>query len=118
VTLPQAVATATSRLDAAELYAARVDPVTRRYDTTWATIAASPSGALATGSATVPDARADLVGVYAARTVPEDSYALVTGETPDDYDYVLPLTIALGVFTALFAWAFARAIRRDWLPAK
>jgi hypothetical protein len=118
VTLPQAVATATTRLDDAKLYAARVDPVTRHYDTTWATIAGSPSGALATGSAAVPDARADLVGVYVARSVPEDAYAVITGETPDDYDYVLPLTIALGVFTALFGWAFVRAIRRDWLPAK
>jgi hypothetical protein len=118
VTLPDAVAVATSRLDAAMLYAARVDPVTRRYDTTWATIAASPAGALATGSASVPDANTDLVGVYVARSVPDDAYALTTGETPDDYDYVWPLTIALGVFAAVFAWGFARAIRRDWLPAK
>ncbi len=66
----------------------------------------------------MPEAQVDLAGLYVARDVPADASALITGEEPDDASYAWPVTIALGVFTLLFGWAFAIAIRRDWLRPK
>jgi hypothetical protein len=116
--MPDAVATATARLADAKLYATRVDPVTRHHEMTWAMLAASPPGAFAADGGAIPEAQVDLVGVFVTRTVPDDAYALITGEEPDDYDYVLPISIALGAFALLFAWGFVHAVRRDWLVAK
>jgi hypothetical protein len=115
-----AVASTTSKLDAAQLFAARVEPVTRHYQATWQTIAASPAGTFAvTGAAeaSVPEDRVELAGIYAARDMPDGAYALITGEDPDDASYAWPVTIALGLFTLLFGWAFVIAVRRDWLSS-
>ena len=109
VATPGAVAALKSKLEAAQLWAARVDPVTHHVETTWGTLqSAAPAGF----------AQADLVGLYVARDVPTDAYALITDEHPADYWYVTPVTVVLGIIALLFAWAFARAIRRDVWPAR
>ena len=65
-----------------------------------------------------PTPQLDLVGLYVERSIPSDAYALITGERPEDYWYVLPITIALGVIGLVFAWALVRAVKRDLLPAR
>ena len=52
------------------------------------------------------------------RGIPSDAYALITGEHPEDYWYVLPVTILLAAIGLLFAWALVRAVKRDLLPAR
>lgn len=116
VALP--VAQVTSLLESAGLWAARVEPVTRHLETTWGQLRALMSagaGRLAFATASVPDAQLDLVGLYVAHPIPADAYVVVTGELPDDYWYVLPVTIALAILFLVFTWAFVRAVRRDLL---
>ena len=110
--------TAAAKLEAAKLWGARPEPVTRHYQTTWTALRASPPGALALGPKLLPDAQIELVGLYASRGVPEGAYAVVTGELPDDYWYVLPITLALVASFLGFAWVMVGAIRRDVLPVR
>src|SRR5262249_34868978 len=100
----------TTRLENARLWAARVEPGTRHHQTTWATLRRSPPAGLDVGSATLPDDQIELIGLHVARGIPRDAYAIVTGESPDDYWYVMPITIALAAGALLFAWALIRAI--------
>jgi hypothetical protein len=118
VTAPDAVAATTAKLAAANLFAATADVVTRHHETTWGALRASPAAAFAVDGATIPDAQIDLVGLYVARGIPSDAYALIDGENPDDYWYVLPVSIGLGVVGLLFAWALVRAVRRDLLSPR
>jgi hypothetical protein len=108
---------AQKKLQAAELWAARVEPVKRHRAGTWGDLKKSGADGLALGGAVTPDAQVDLVGIYVQRPIPDDAYALLTTESPKDYWYVLPITIALAVIGLLFAWALVRAIRRDLLPS-
>lgn len=117
-TVAAPVAITTTRLQNAALWAARVEPVTRHYQTTWATLRKSPPAGLDVGGATLPDDQIDLIGLYVARGIPADAYALITGESPDDYWYVMPITVALAVILLVFTWALVRAVRRDLLPAR
>ena len=142
------VATTTARLEGAGLWAARVEPVTRHYQTTWGALrrsyrciasravaeaAETRAGAdgsagvagdlgrrsvLDVGGSVLPDAQIELVGLYVARGIPGDAYALVTGELPDDYWYIPWVTVALAAIALVFAWALVRAIRRDFLPVR
>ena len=115
VAMPNAVETAKTKLDAAGLVAGRVDPVTHHYDTTWGALKASgPAGFTATGT-TVPDAQVDLVGLYVVRSIPSDAWAVIVGEQPQDYWYVLPVAILVALIGLLFAWALVRAVKRDFL---
>ena len=116
--MPDAVATIGKKLEDANLWAARVDPVTRHYQTTWGAIAKASATGYVVDGVTIPDAQLDLVGLYVARGIPDDAYVLLDGERPDDYWYVLPITVGLGVIGLLFAWALARAVRRDLLPPR
>lgn len=118
VAMPGAVATLTTKLEAAKVWGARVDPVTRHYDTTWGALKGSGPAGFTVGGATVPDAQLDLVGLYVNRSIPEGAYALILGEHPQDYWYVLPVTIIVAVIGLLFAWALVRAVKRDLLPAR
>lgn len=111
-------AATTSRLEHAGLWAARVEPITRHHQTTWATLRRSSPAGLVLGGAVVPDDQIDLVGLYVVRGIPADAYAVVAGEVPEDYWYVMPITVALGVLLLVFAWAGVRAIRRDLMPAR
>lgn len=96
------------RLETAKLWAARVEPVTRHYDLTWNELRT-------TG---LPQADLDLVGFYVTRPIPGDAYALLIGEKPQDYWYVLPITVVLALIGLLFAWALVRAVRRDLVPTR
>jgi hypothetical protein len=108
----------TKKLEAAELYAARVEAVTLHRAGTWGELKKSGADAFTLGGATTPDAQVDIVGVFVTQPVPDDAYALVTGELPKDYWYVLPITIGLVLIGLLFGWALVRAVRRDLLPAR
>jgi len=112
------VATTTAKLEHAGLWAARVEPVTRHYQTTWGALRKSPPAGLDVGGSVLPDAQIELIGLYVARGIPGDAYALVTGEVPADYWYVMWITVALAAIVLVFAWALVRAIRRDFLPAR
>lgn len=116
--VPVATEEAIKKLEAAELWAARVEPVVRHRTGTWGEIKKSTAEGLALGGAVSPDTRVDLVGIFVTKGIPDGAYALVTNEVPQDYWYVLPITIALGAIALLFAWALVRAIRRDLLPTR
>lgn len=108
---------ATTKLEAAGLWAARIEPVTRHVKTTWATMRKSPPAGLDVGGQLLPDAQIELVGLAITRPIPAGAYAVVTGEVPDDYWYVVPIMIALTAISLVFLWALIRAIRRDILGA-
>ncbi len=111
-----AVADTTAKLEKAELWAARVEPLTRHFETTWGTLKSSPAaGFTVDASTTIPDAELDLVGFYVARGIPDGAYALITGDRPQQYWYVLPITIVLVIIGLLFAWVFVRSMKRDFL---
>jgi hypothetical protein len=113
------IATITSKLQAAKLWApARLEAMTHHYETTWAKLrGSSPAGFVVDGT-TIPDPQIDLVGLYVSREIPSDAYALITDEHPEDYWYVLPITIALAAIGLVFAWALVRAVKRDLLPTR
>lgn len=111
-------AEAIKKLEAAELWAARVEPVTVHRTGSWAELKKSGADGLALGGGVSADAQIDLVGFFIKRPIPGDAYALITNEIPQDYWYVLPITIALAAIALLFAWALVRAIRRDLLPSR
>jgi len=115
---PGALADVTSKLDAATLYAARIEPITRHFETTWGVLAGSSAAGFTVGTATVPDAQLDLVGLYVSRPIPDGAYALLTGERPADYWHVLPVTIALALLGLLFCWVLYRSVRRDIFPPR
>jgi len=106
-------------LQAANLWApARLEAMTHHYETTWAKLrGSSPAGFVVDGT-TIPDAQIDLVGLYVSREIPSDAYALITDEHPEDYWYVLPITLALAAIGLVFAWALVRAVKRDLLPTR
>jgi hypothetical protein len=108
----------TQKLQAANLWAARVEPVTHHFETTWSALAGSSPAGFTVNGTTIPDGELDLVGLYVARGIPSDAYALITGEKPADYWYVLPVSIALAIIALVFAWALVRAVRRDLIPAR
>jgi hypothetical protein len=105
----------TGTLEKAELWAARVEPVNHHYETTWGALRASPPTGFSADHATIPDAQVDLVGLYVARDIPRDAYVVLVGERPEEYWYVLPVTIVLLGIGLLFAWALVRAVKRDLL---
>lgn len=108
----------TKLLETAKLWASRVEPVTRHYDTTWGALRASTPAGFVVGQATIPDAQLDLMGFYVGRSIPTDAWAVLVGEKPEDYWYVMPITIVLGIIGLLFGWALVRAVRRDLLPTR
>jgi len=118
----QPVATVTEKLEAAKLWSARVETVTRHLDTTWGALKSSaPAGfvvASGAGTTTIPDAQLDLVGIYVTRSIPSDAYALIVGEVPQDYWYILPITIVVGVIGLLFLYALIRTVKRDFLTTR
>jgi hypothetical protein len=116
--IDNAVATMTTKLEAAKLWGTRVDPVTRHYDTTWAKLKTSSPAGFTVETATIPDAEIDLIGLYVVRTIPSDAKAVIIGEHPQDYWYVMPVTIVLSIIGLLFIWALVRAVKRDLLSPK
>ncbi len=114
---PAAAASTTTKLEAATLWAARVEPITRHYQTTWGAMKASTAtGFTVAQGVTIPDADLDLLGLYVHRGIPAGAYALIEGERPADYWYVLPISIGLALIGLVFLWALIRAVKRDLLP--
>ena len=107
-----------AKLKAAELFAANVERVKRHFETTWSDLKQSSPAGLSVKGKAVPDGEVDLVGLYVARGIPSDAYALLTDEKPEAYWYVLPVTIALALIALIFAWALVRAVKRDLLDAR
>lgn len=118
VTTPDAVATTRTKLETAQLWGMQVEPVTRHYETTWGKLKTSSPAGFTVDSATVPDAQLDLIGLYVSRSIPEGAQALLVGEKPKDYWYVLPVFIVVGLIALLFAWALVRAVKRDLLTPR
>jgi hypothetical protein len=114
ISMPGAVATIGTKLEAAGLWAARVDPVTHHHETTWRALKASGPTGFTVGGLTIPEAELDLIGMYVVRDVPSGAYAVIIGESPQDYWYVLPVAILVALIGLLFAWAFVRAVRREF----
>ncbi len=115
ITTPGAVAAVTAKLEAAGLWAARVEPITRHFETTWGELRTSATDGFKLGKAMIPDADLDLVGLYVAKGIPDDAYALITGEKPQEYWHVWWISIALALILLVFAWALVRAVKRDML---
>lgn len=114
VNAPGAVASIATKLEAAGLWAARVDAVTHHHDTTWRALKQSGPAGFTVAGLTIPDPQLDLIGLYVVRAIPSGAYAVITGEKPQDYWYVLPVEILVGVIALIFAWALVRAVRRDF----
>ncbi|CAN5121265.1 hypothetical protein BH11MYX1_BH11MYX1_52390 [soil metagenome] len=110
------LATVTAKLQAANLWSpTRLEPSTHHFETTWSALRGSSPAGFAVAGTTIPDAQIDLLGLYVARSLPSDAYALITDENPADYWYVLPITVALAAIGLIFAWALVRAVKRDLL---
>ncbi|MEZ4361443.1 MAG: hypothetical protein R3B48_14750 [Kofleriaceae bacterium] len=116
--LGMAAAEASKLLERAGLWTVRAEPVLRTQRGTWAELRASPPSELTLGGATVPDAHVDLVGFFVARDLPAQAYALITEESPADYWYVRPISLALIALGLFFTWILVQAVRRDLLPVK
>jgi hypothetical protein len=114
----QPVAEVTTKLEGAKLWSARVESVTRHLETTWGALKGSSPSGFTVASTTIPDAQLDLIGIYVTRAIPADAYALIVNEIPQDYWYILPITIVVGVFGLLFLYALIRTIKRDFLPTR
>jgi hypothetical protein len=117
VDVKDGVTAATDKLNKAGLYA-RIEPVRTTLSTTWGELAKAGAGPITIDGAAVDNARIDLIRVFAKRHVPGSARVLVIGEVPDDYWYVLPLVIGLGLLGAIAIWALARAIKRDYLAPR
>ena len=118
IATPDAVATTRTKLETAKLWGMTVEPVTQHYDTTWGALKASGPNGFTVGSTTIPDSQLDLVGIYVSRALPDGAVALIGGEKPQQYWYVLPVTILVGLIGLLFAWALVRAVKRDLLTPR
>ncbi|MBA3821535.1 MAG: hypothetical protein H0X17_21810 [Deltaproteobacteria bacterium] len=116
VTMP--VPAVTEKLEAAKLWAARVEPVTRHHQTTWGELEKSPAGSFTFGTTSIPEAQLDLVGIHATRAIPADAYVLIANEKPQEFWYILPILIAVALIGLLFLWGLIRTIRRDLLPSR
>ncbi|MEJ7600721.1 MAG: hypothetical protein WKG01_22645, partial [Kofleriaceae bacterium] len=116
--VPVSVAATNAALEAANLWATRVELVNRHHDTTWGALKKSGPAGFTVGNETIPDAQLPLVGLYVVREIPADARVVIVGELPEDYWYVTPITIALAIIGLLFGWALIRAIRRDLVPTR
>ncbi|HTJ46073.1 MAG TPA: hypothetical protein VL463_28405 [Kofleriaceae bacterium] len=110
-----AVAQTEAKLEKAELWASRVDPVTVSRKSTWKQLGVSASE-LTIGDAKLPWSAVDVAAVWIPRPLPDGTYVLVADEMPNDYKMVTPLFVVLGVIGLFFAWALWRAVRRDLMP--
>ncbi|MDQ3339777.1 MAG: hypothetical protein M4D80_31840 [Myxococcota bacterium] len=114
----QPVTEVTTKLEGAKLWSARVEPVTRHLETTWGALKGSSPSGFTVGTTTIPDQQLDLLGIYVTRAIPSDAYALIVNEVPQDYWYILPITIVVGVIGLLFLYALIRTVNRDFRPTR
>jgi len=114
----EAVAVVRTKLEAAKLWGMTVEPVVEHLETTWGKLKTSPPTGFVADTRTIADASIDLMGIYVSRSIPSGSYALIGGERPQDYWYVLPVTILVALIGLLFLWALVRAVKRDVLSPR
>ncbi len=113
---PDAIASLNQQLDTAHLWGARVEPSPVRVRARWSELVATADGVTVperTG-AVIPWAAIDVAAVWAPRAMPAGARVVITDERPADYWYLTPLYVVLAVLTALFAWALAMAVRRQF----
>jgi hypothetical protein len=115
VTTADAVATTRTKLEGAKLWGMSVEATTQHHETTWGKLKGSAPSGFTVDAVTVPDAQLDLIGIYVVRAIPDGAFALIGGERPADYWYVLPVSILVILIGLLFAWAGVRAVKRDLL---
>jgi hypothetical protein len=118
VTAADAVTATTNKLETAQQWGMQVEPVTQHHETTWGMLKTSPAGSFTVDKTTVPETQLDLIGLYVSRHMPRGAFALITGERPQDYWYVLPVTILVGLIGLLFVWALVRGVKRDLLATR
>ncbi len=106
--------TSEQKLEAAKLWASRVDAVTVRRKAAWKDLGAS-ADSLSIGDAKLPWSAVDVCALWLPRPLPDGAYVLLVDEKPSDYRLVKPLYIIVAVLGLLFAWALWRAVRRDLL---
>jgi hypothetical protein len=104
------------RLEAAQLWASRVEPVMTRRKATWKALQATDATLAIGDGPALPWTAVDVAAVWAPRPLPDDAQILVAGEAPADYWTVKPLAGALALLALLFTWALWRAVKRDLLP--
>jgi hypothetical protein len=112
---PDAVAVATQSIEKAQLWGARVEPVTVRHLATWRELTPAGPSVGFPGGATLPWSAIDVAALWLPRTPPDGAVVVLLGEEPGRYWYVLPIYGAIALFGLLFAWALARAVKRDFL---
>jgi hypothetical protein len=112
---PDAVAVATQSIEKAQLWGARVEPVTVRHLATWRELTPAGPSVGFPGGATLPWSAIDVAVLWLPRTPPDGAVVVLLGEEPGRYWYVLPIYGAIALFGLLFAWALARAVKRDFL---
>ncbi len=111
-----AKATTEKKLEAAQLWASRVEAVTTRRTSTWKALAVTDATLAIGDGPALPWAAVDVAAVWVPRPLPADATVLVVGEVPADYWTVKPLAAALALLALLFTWALWRAVKRDLLP--
>lgn len=104
------------KLEAAQLWASRVEPVTTRRKSTWKALAITDATLGIGDGAALPWSAVDVAALWVPRPLPADAQVLVVGEAPADYWTVKPLAAALALLALLFTWALWRAVKRDLLP--
>lgn len=116
---PDAIATINQQIEAASLWAARVEPSPVRVRTQWSALVAGPDGVTVPshGATAIPWGAIDVVAVWAPRTMPAGAWVVITDEAPGDYWYLTWVYVGLAVIAALFAWALVMAVRRQFFDA-
>ena len=112
---PDAMAWANQKLEAAQLWSARVEPAPVRVRAKWSELVVGADGVNVPGRATaaIPWSAIDVAAVWAPRTMPAGARVILAGEKPADYWYLTPVYIGLSIITLLFAWALVMAVRRQ-----
>jgi hypothetical protein len=110
VAAPQGLERLRQVLSQRQLYGVHVMPAVAVRETRWDQLAQRRDALLVAG-APIDWPRVRAVGVARRIDVPEDSWVVITGQHPEAYWYVLPLSLVMGGFALLFGWALALALR-------
>lgn len=113
---PDAVASVSQALDAAELWGARVEPAPVRLRARWADLVVSAEGVNVPGraDAAIPWAAVDVAALWVPRPMPAGARVVLTEEKPADYWYLTWVYLGLAIIGALFSWALVVAVRRQF----
>ena len=104
-----------ARLVEARLFAARSDPLTLSYSTTWRELGGR-GDELEVGDRGIPWSEVSGLAVSAAPHSPRGATFLISGESPESYWFLPPLFALLALSTALFGWALWLGLRPERPP--